>query len=310
MHLRLVDAAGEVELALRDDLGEDRQHRCGGDHRRADPHSSPGSRDRLRDPGRERLAVPRREPRAHLSLADADGVRRNASTQLDGTRLPQLGEVLFEPRCDRRRADDRDDVLLAGERVVGPVHRAGPDGVAVADDVLVVHQVRDAGDRPGRNVERRDQRGVGLRGRWNRDRVPMVDVVEEANCDAARVRRPDRLPDERGVFRAEVQVVVGEVERPLRPADELLDPGEDARRRLAAVGQSTNLEHGVVVRQSACVCPDRRNVQPVRGLAAASAKARRLPGPRERARRSSSSARRRATTARGSRASRSPRNDS
>ena len=268
MHLRLVDAAGEVELALGDDLGEDRQHRCGGDHRRTDANPPPRSRDRLRDPCRERLAVPRREPRAHLAVADADGVRRNSSGQLDGTGLPQLGEVLLVPRCERRRANDRDDVLLPRERVVGPVHRAGPHGLAVPDHVLVVHQVRNARDRAGRDVERRDQVGVGLRRRRYRDRVPVVDVVEEPNRDAARRCRPDRVADEGGVLRTEVQVVVGEVERPLGPADELLDPGEDAGRRLAAVGQSTNLEHGFAVRQSACVCPDRRNVQPVRRFAA------------------------------------------
>ena len=128
------------------------------------------------------------------------------------------------------RRGGHDDVLLPRERVLGPVHRPGPDGFAVADDVLVVHQVGHAGDRPGRDAERRDQLGVRLRRRRHRDRVAVVDVVEEADRDSAPGGLRDRAADDRGRLRPEVEVVLREVERALCAARR---SRRSARRRRA-----------------------------------------------------------------------------
>src|SRR5262249_2840943 len=69
----------------------------------------------------------------------------------DVAALPQLGEVLLVPGAQLRRIDADDVVLFERPGVLGPIRRAGPDRLAVADDVLVVHELRQAriaaGDR-------------------------------------------------------------------------------------------------------------------------------------------------------------------
>ena len=64
LDLRRVQAPRDIELPLRDELRQRREHRRGGDHGRADPHPLFGARDLAGDPCRQVLAVPRREPRA------------------------------------------------------------------------------------------------------------------------------------------------------------------------------------------------------------------------------------------------------
>jgi hypothetical protein len=75
-----------------------------------------------------------------------------------------------------------------------------------------MHEIRDAGDRFGGDPERRDQDRVRLRRRRNRDGVPVLDVVEDADGGAPLVRLADRAADDRGRLRSEVKVVLGDLE--------------------------------------------------------------------------------------------------
>ena len=100
--------------------------------------------------------------------------------------------------------------------------------------------------------------GTGIGFRWStlkrkRTATPRATAAWIAAREPLRVRRPD------------VQVVVREVERPTRAGEELLDPAEHLFARLPTVGQSADLD-GLGVRRGACVCPHRRNPQPVRGF--------------------------------------------
>ncbi len=105
--------------------------------------------------------------------------------------------------------DGHDDVLLSRPRVVRPVRRAAPDRRAVADDELVVHEVRNAGDAARRDRERLDRLRRRLGRRRHRDRPRVVDVVEEPHRHAAlhgaragRRARPRRRPSRSGRRRA------------------------------------------------------------------------------------------------------------
>ena len=64
--LRLIDRSRDADLSVRDHLGERRQDRGGGDHRRADPYPTLRPTDRLRDPVGQRISEAGAEPRAHL----------------------------------------------------------------------------------------------------------------------------------------------------------------------------------------------------------------------------------------------------
>jgi hypothetical protein len=104
-----------------------------------------------------------------------------------------------------------------------------------------VHQVRDARDRLCRDFERRDQLRIRLGRRRNRDRVAVVDVVEEADRDAPFGSPADRSADDRGRLGLEVEVVVREVERSPGRRDELCDPAGDLPGALPAVVESPDL---------------------------------------------------------------------
>ena len=73
-------------------------------------------------------------------------LRSHQPCLLDDVLSPELVEVLDKGLRKLRRVDSEDDVLLPRPGVVGPVHRPGPDGLAVSNDELVVHQVRHAAD--------------------------------------------------------------------------------------------------------------------------------------------------------------------
>ena len=70
--------------------------------------------------------------------------------------------------------------------------------IAVSDDVLVVHQIGDAGDRLRLERERVDQRLVGRARRRDRDRIAVVDVVGEPDHGRRGRRAADRVADDRG----------------------------------------------------------------------------------------------------------------
>ena len=142
------------------------------------------SRMRFAICAREILAVTGREPGAHARRASADRRSRCASTS---PRLPQLLEVERERRRDRlvvRRRRPRSPAASTSRRSSSASRSRR--SLLVADDVLVVHQVGDAGDRPSLDGEGRDQQHVGLGRRRHRDRVRVVDVVGEAHAHAAR----------------------------------------------------------------------------------------------------------------------------
>ena len=143
---------------------------------------------------------------------------------------------------------DRDHVLLARPGVLRPVHRAGPDRLAVAHDVLVVHQVGHAGDRPRRDRERLEQLGCGLRRRRHRDRARVVDVVDEPHRDAALLRADERSLDDLGRLVVESDVVERELEARACGAEELGDLVRDVDGALPAVAVEPEVDQPAAAR--------------------------------------------------------------
>ena len=131
--------------------------------------------------------------------------------------------------------------------------------LVVAHDELVVHQVGHARDRLRRHLERGDQLHVRLRRRRDRDRVRVVDVVEDPHGHPARLRLPQRSAHHRGRLLAEVEVVLGQVERPLSRREEVGNLARDLRRLLAAVRQSADVDGRA--HRAVAPCPDRRDLQ-------------------------------------------------
>ena len=180
-----------------------------GDHRRADPHALSRPADQLGDPDREILAVPGRHP--HADAVVPAGIDEPALRDVAGR--PELVEI------ERERLRDRGEWTIAttfswrDHESSVQFSEPGPHRLAVADHVLVVHQVGDAGDRLPVDRQRRDQDRVGLGRRRHRDRVRVVDVVGEARVHAALGGPPDRVADDQLRRLAQVEVVLGEVER-------------------------------------------------------------------------------------------------
>jgi hypothetical protein len=144
--------------------------------------------------------------------------------------------------CNGLGGDDDDDVLLAAPGIVRPVGRARPDGLAVADDVLVVHEIRNARDPLRRHVQTVDQRWLAAWRRRDGDGPLVVDVEREPD----RYAFPGRIGEcarhqTRGRL-LEVEVVEGQVERLPGPGDELTDVLGDLEGALAPVGQCVDLD--------------------------------------------------------------------
>jgi hypothetical protein len=70
----------------------------------------------------------------------------------------------------------------------------------------------------------------------------VADVVDHPHGDSALRRVLDRAADDRRGLRRKMEVVLRDVERPLRGSDELLDLAGDLDRRLAAVGERANVQ--------------------------------------------------------------------
>ena len=79
----------------------------------------------------------------------------------------------------------------------------------------------------------------------------MVDVVREADGDAAFGGTDQRVLDDLGDRRGEAQVVEREVERPLRGSEELGDCVRDLVRGLAAVAERARLDQDAAARCAA-----------------------------------------------------------
>ena len=70
----------------------------------------------------------------------------------------------------------------------------------------------------------------------------MVDVVREPQCDAARLRGPQRAADDRGEVVRKIEVVDRDVERALRGGEEGCERVRGFDGRLAAVGQRADFD--------------------------------------------------------------------
>ena len=174
---------------------------------------------------------------ADASSPDLLGPRVDVARVLDDAALPELAEREGVCVRDLARLDRHDDVLLARPGVVGPVRRAGPDRLAVADDELVVHKVGNPRDAARRDRERLDRLRHGLRRGRDDDRRGVGDVVEKPDGDAALRCGEERREDERARVRLEADVVERNVERRARLREEAGDLARDVRGALASVGQ-------------------------------------------------------------------------
>jgi hypothetical protein len=105
-----------------------------------------------------------------------------------------------------------------------------------------VHQVGYPRDSLRRDSEVVDQRRFGAWRRRDRDRVGVVDVVGEADGDAALGSGRERARDELRGGLLEIEIVEGEVERLSRCRDELSGVLGDLECALAAVGQCPDVE--------------------------------------------------------------------
>ena len=151
-HLRAVIDTLEIWMRSVHQVAQRPQDHSGGDHRRAHPDAVLCMRNPVSDHMRHLAPAPRREEDVRLyetvlvSNGDAGEIVLPAAFDPGG--FPQFPEVLrvLRRQCWGRDLDD--DVLLSRPRIVRPVHGAGPDrrriGRAVAHDVFVMHQVRNA----------------------------------------------------------------------------------------------------------------------------------------------------------------------
>jgi hypothetical protein len=107
----------------------------------------------------------------------------------------------------------------------------------------VVHQIRDTGHRAGVDRQLREQLGAGARRRLDRRRAGAVDVVEEPHLDPAASRVAQRAGDRVAGRSGQPEVVQRQLERALRAAQEVDDPGRDVVGALATVVELVYL-HG------------------------------------------------------------------
>jgi hypothetical protein len=105
----------------------------------------------------------------------------------------------------------------------------------------VVHEVGRAGNRGGRERQRVEELRVGAGRRGDRDAVILVDVVREADRDAAGRSGGQRALDDRRERVRQPKVVDRDVERVLRGAEPVGERVGRLLRRLAAVGEGAKL---------------------------------------------------------------------
>jgi hypothetical protein len=110
-----------------------------------------------------------------------------------------------------------------------------------------VHQVRPTGNGRGLERQRLDQIGLGLGRGWNgRTIFDLVQVVDQPDMNPTLVRPDERGPHDLRCVVVEPDVVERQLEGLLRAVDERRDLPRDLQRRLAAVGESVNLDQGCV----------------------------------------------------------------
>ncbi len=242
-HLRPVADAGDVDLPVGHALGEGAEDRARREHGRADTDAMPGPLHSVGDAGRKRLAVPGREPDSDLPPADVDRGRVDEAALLHRSGRPELLEVLRVGGGHRLGRDDDDDVLAPRPGVVGPVRRARPDRLPVADGELVVHQVRDARNPLRRNLEAVDEARLAARRREHRGRLLTVEVEREPHGDAPLLCLDDSVGDNLRGRLQKVEVVQREVKAAAGLGEERRETVRDLGRRLATVGEEVRLDH-------------------------------------------------------------------
>src|ERR1700730_18003446 len=187
VHLGGVVAAGDVEPRAAHGLRQAGQDRARGQDRRADADAAARRRHPLSDLVHQLLRAAGREVGAHPQAAwQIPPGRWLVAGALHRAVAPELFEVLAEGGRDAFVVEPHDHVLLAGPAVGGPVGRAGPDGGAVSHDVLVVHEVGHAGDRPALRREAAQVVVIHEPGRRQQRVLGVLLVVEEADRDPPR----------------------------------------------------------------------------------------------------------------------------
>ena len=180
----------------------------------------------------ERLAVAGREPRAHSHPADVEG--RGSTRPLCSTAPVVQSSSKFGRNAPRALASGRSRRRSPGARTSrrssssSPSRRVSPSRTTYlwcmrsGTPAIARAGTPSDGDQLARRAPAGAAPGSGCGGRRCRRSEPRR---------RARPRARIALPTTRRRVRAEVEVVVGEVERVLRPAEELGDPRGDARRR-------------------------------------------------------------------------------
>ena len=120
-----------------------------------------------------------------------------------------------------------------------------PDGGVVADDEFVVHQIRPAVDRDGRERERLEQARLGLRRRGDGNAVAPVEVVGELDAHAALVGADERGSHDVGRLVVQAHVVQGQIERPAGAVEKRRQLPRDLQRGLTAVGEGAGVRVAV-----------------------------------------------------------------
>mgnify|MGYP003694283217 CR=1 FL=1 len=170
----------------------------------------------LRDPPRQRLAEPGREPGTHLVPAMPHRIGLDEAAVLDDPFRPELAR---SRPCKSaasfgrlRRSRSRSPAATTNRRSSSST----PSRPSAPSRTAYLWCIRSGIPAIGRcgTPQRRDQLDVRLRGRRHRDRVAMADVVDHPDSDAARRRGLDRPADELCGLGPQVEVVLREVERP------------------------------------------------------------------------------------------------
>ena len=204
LHLGAVDDARDGHRPAPDDIGQRAQDRPRREHGRADQHALARAGDAAADQRRDLGPAARAEHGAHAHGLSLEGRIRpldvEAAALLEVPRaVPEFLEIAqVGGRHDR--AVERDDaVLLQREGVLRPVHRAGPDALAVDHGVLVVHQRAEADH--GMHVE---SERVDVLGRRRRPRHVVghlahdlaLVMVDDANAHAPVAQALQRAGDD------------------------------------------------------------------------------------------------------------------
>ncbi len=195
---------------------------------------------------RERRRPARREPGPDGRVADGRRLRLDVAGLRDDSRLPELLEIGRVGTRDLRGVDAGEQVLLERPGSLGPVRRAGQHRAAVANGVLVMHEVRDPGNRPRCDRQALDELRdrPGRRRDWDRSRV--VDVVGKPHANATFARLLERPADGLGLRAVHLDVVEGEIEGLPRLGEESRDELCDRECGLLTGRQRRDLEHRIL----------------------------------------------------------------